>query len=278
MVTAGLPASVWIRPEDLGHPKLDRVRRAVNVDAGPDNDVTRPWITWGIGLSRSWLATMLEAGGHVLVLPPWPESGFAGLPPVRNNEPPAKLLLLNGQTYTVGAALAFEPSPAWQEHGLFVDSKLAWLVSHEPFVGSGRAWLCAAELLTTGPATRPRDARQLTHDVVLLLAACCKSTRPAASGPTDTVPGITSGFGRDDGPYLLAVLGLAGPVTAEDVARFVHRRLGIEPDLATAQRVIEDTEIQSELLQPVGRRPRVAGIVDGLGFRSYRVEIEEAGV
>lgn len=278
MVTAGIQAAVWIRPEDSGHPKLERLRRAVLVDVGPEKDVSKPWVVWGNGLSRSWLVGMLEAGGEVLILPPWQESGFAGLPPARKAEPPAAALVLNGQTYAVGVVVAFEPSPVWKEHGVFSDGKLAWLVSHEPFVGAGRAWLCAAELLTTGPGTRPRDTRQLTRDIVFLLASSCRSSQGADRDQAEGEDPTAAEFGRDDAPYLLAVLGLAGPVATEDVARFVHRRLGIEPDLATAERVIQHPIVQADLSHPIGRRARLAQAVDDLGFRSYRVEIEEANV
>jgi len=86
-------AGVWIRPEDADQPKLERLRRVVAVNIGPDADVAVPWLVWGNGLPRSWLFSKLESGAQVLILPPWPESGFAGLPAVRTEVAPSSQCL-----------------------------------------------------------------------------------------------------------------------------------------------------------------------------------------
>src|SRR5215813_5770353 len=117
-------AGVWIRPEDADQPKLERLRRVVAVSIGPNADVSVPWLVWGNGLPRSWLLGKLESGAQVLILPPWPESGFAGLPAVRIEVAPSSPLSLQDNSYTVGATCAMEQTSAWQAHGLFVSSKL----------------------------------------------------------------------------------------------------------------------------------------------------------
>ena len=107
-------AGVWIRPEDADQPKLERLRRVVTVSIGPDADVAVPWLVWGNGLPRSWLFGKLELGAQVLILPPWPESGFAGLPAVRTEVGPASHLSLQNNNYAVGATCAMERSAMWQ--------------------------------------------------------------------------------------------------------------------------------------------------------------------
>lgn len=268
-------AGVWMRPEDADHPKLERLRRAVTVSTGPEADVSAPWLVWGNGLARGWLFGKLEAGAQVFILPPWPEGGFAGLPAVRTVAAPSSHLSLQGNSYTVSATCAMEQTPAWQAHGLFTSTKLAWLVTHEPFVGAGRAWLCTAELLVVSPTTRPREARRLTADLVAYLAGMCRK-QPASFASEGKESELLPGrFSRNDVPYLLAVLSLTGTVDTERTARFVHRCLGVEPDMDRVQRLLAYPEVQAALAQPLGSRMQLAKVVDDLGFRSYRIEIEE---
>jgi hypothetical protein len=264
-------AAVWIRPEDVEHPKLERLRRAIAVSVGPETDVSIPWLVWGTGLSRSWLFGKLEAGAQVLIMPPWPEEGFAGLPAIRTTAAPSSSLALASNHYTVGALFAMEPTPAWQEHGLFVDTKLAWLVAHEPFVGAGKAWLCTAELLVASPTTRPREARRLTTDLVHYIARMCQQRRAVQGHTLIENEQVSGGFTRDDAPYLLAALGLTGTVNIEKAAQFVHRRLGVEPDPVKIARVLTHPDVQASLTRPVGERFQLAKVVDQLGFRSYRL-------
>jgi hypothetical protein len=84
-----------------------------------------------------------------------------------------------------------------------------------------------------------------------------------------------SGFTPNDVPYLLAFLGLRGQQDVIQTAQFVNRRLGLEPDVATVERLLARPEVQSELKQPVGKRAQLARVVDDLGMRSFRIEIEE---
>jgi hypothetical protein len=266
--------TVWIRSEDADHPKLERLRRAVSVAVGQEQDVTRPWVVWGHGLSRAWLFSRLEAGAQVLVLPPWTDGGFAGLPPFRAVSASTGLLRLEGNAYAVSASAGIEPTPAWQEYGMFEGSHIAWLVAHEPFVGAGRAWLCTAELLVATPTTRPREARRLTVDLLTFISAKCR--RPKS--PATAVPAAElsmSGFAPDDVPYLLAFLGLQGLQDTTQAAQFVNRRLGVQPEVATLERLLARSEVQDDLQQPIGKRARLAKIVDDFGMRSFRLEIEE---
>jgi hypothetical protein len=270
--------AIWIRAEDADHPRLERLRRAVTVDIGPEAEVSEPWLVWGAGLSHSWLAAKLEAGAQALILPPWPEGGFAGLPVVRTVTTPSSSLLLRGNAYAVGAIFAMEPTPAWQEHGLFTSTKLAWLVAHEPFVGAGKAWLCTAELLVASPTTRPREARRLIMDLVAYLRDQCRTREIVHTFEADESEQPSGGFSREDVPYLLAVLGLPDATDVERTAQFVHRRLGVEPDMDSVQRVLSHQDVQAALTQPLGARTQLAKIVDDLGFRSYRLEIEETAL
>ena len=265
---------VWIRSEDVEHPKLERLRRAVTVTVGQDHDATRPWVVWGHGLSRAWLFSSLEAGAQVLVLRPWIDGGFAGLPPLRATAAPAGPLKLDDQEYAVAATSGIEPTPVWQEHGMFKDAKAAWLVAHEPFVGAGCVWLCTAELLVATPTTRPKEARRLTVNLLRYIAAKCKAPKVASQTPRSDEPGV-SGFTAHDVPYLLAFLGLQGQQDVIQTAQFVNRRLGLEPDVATVERLLGRPEVQSELKQPVGKRDELARVVDQFGMRSFRIEIEE---
>jgi hypothetical protein len=209
---------------------------------------------------------------------PWPEEGFAGLPAVRTTAAPSSSLTLVSNTYTVGALFAMEPTPTWQEHGLFVDTKLAWLVAHEPFVGAGKAWLCTAELLVASPTTRPREARRLTTDLVTYITRMCRQQRPVQARPATGNERLSGGFTRDDAPYLLAALGLTGEVDIEKTAQFLHRRLGVEPDPVKVEHVLAHPDVQAALAQPLGERLHLAKVVDDLGFRSYRLEIEETAI
>lgn len=266
--------TIWIRPEDADHPKLDRLRRAVTVAVGPDDDATRPWVVWGHGLSRAWLFAKLEAGAQVLILAPWTDGGFAGLPPFRTTNAPPGGLQLAGEEYAVSAPFGIEPTPVWQEHGLFAKSKTAWLAAHEPFVGAGRAWICTAELLAATPTTRPKEARRLTADLFRYIAARCKAPRAVSPAPRPDARGL-EGFTPTDVPYLLAFLGLQGQKDVIQTAQFVNRRLGLEPDVATVERLLARPDVQSELKQPVGKRAQLAKVVDDFGMRSFRIEIEE---
>lgn len=266
--------TVWVRSEDVDHPKLERLRRAVTVTVGQDGDATRPWVLWGHGLSRAWLFARLEAGAQVLILPPWSDGGFAGLPPLRSTPAPTGPLKLEDDEYAVAATSAIEPSPVWQEHGVFKDTKAAWLVAHEPFVGAGRAWLCTAELLVATPSTRPKEARRLTVDLLQYVAAKCKTPKVESRTPSTHEPGL-GGFTSTDVPYLLAFLGLQGKQDVIQTAQFVNRRLGLEPDVAAVERLLARPEVQSELKQPVGKRDQLAKVVDDFGMRSFRIEIEE---
>lgn len=266
--------TVWVRSEDVDHPKLERLRRAVTVTVGQDGDATRPWVVWGHGLSRAWLSARLEAGAQVLILPPWSDGGFAGLPPFRATAAPAVPLKLEDGEYAVAATSGIEPSPVWQEHGLFKDAKAAWLVAHEPFVGAGRAWLCTAELLVATPTTRPKEARRLTVDLLRYIAAKCKTPKVTSRTPRADEPRL-NGFTATDVPYLLAFLGLQGQQDVIQTAQFVNRRLGLEPDVAAVERLLARPEVQTELKQPVGKRDQLAKVVDDFGMRSFRIEIEE---
>jgi hypothetical protein len=201
------------------------------------------------------------------------DGGFAGLPAARLVSPPDAELLLDNEAYQVGAVSGIDPTPAWQERGLFAGHKTAWLVSHEPFVGAGRAWVCTAELLMAGPNTRPREARRLTVDLAVLLSRMCKK-RPAPSAPRPR-EGIEIDVTAEEGPYMLAMLGLKAPVDAESAAQFLHRRVGIEPDIGILNKVLRRPEVQADLERPVGQRQRIAKVVDDLGLRSFRIEIEE---
>jgi hypothetical protein len=266
--------NVWIRPEDRDHPKVERLRRALNATEMADRDVTRPWFVWAQGLTRAWLFEMLERGAQILVLAPMPDGGFAGLPAARLVSPPDAKLLLDSQAYQVGAVSGIDPTPAWQERGLFAGRKTAWLASHEPFVGAGRAWLCTAELLMAGPNTRPREARRLIADLAILLSQMCKK-RPAPSSTPQSGEDVQIDAGAEEAPYLLAMLGLKGPVDAESAAQFLHRRVGIEPDIGILNKVLCRPEVQADLQRPVGQRQKLAKVVDDLGLRSFRLEIEE---
>jgi len=270
-----MSSKVWIRPEDSDHPKLERLRRAVSVSVGTEADVSVPWATWGAGLTRSWLFAKLEVGAQVLILPPWPEGDFAGLPAVRTVAAPSNSLTLQEATYSVGATFAMEPTPAWQGHGLFFNTKVAWLLAHEPYVGAGKAWLCTAELLVASASTRPREARRLIGDLIAYLTSACRRGRAAIEPEITEGEQTASQFAKEEAPYLLAILGLPGPADREQTAQFVYRRLGVDPDMTKIEAVLARPEVQMELAQPIGSRMQLAKVVDSFGFRNYRIEIEE---
>ena len=265
---------IWIRPEDSEHPKLERLRRAVMVEVGPNGGIALPWVVWGTGLSRSWLMEKLEAGGQVLIMPPWMDGGFAGLPPVRLVTAPSNTLTLGDSSFTVSASSGIDPSPAWREHGLFPDSTLAWFVSHEPFAGSGQAWLTTAELLVASPSTRPRGARTLTTAIVEYLTGfCLRKETPQVDEASPETQQVD--FTPQDVPYLLAAIGISGEPNSEQAAQFISRQLGVEPDMDQINRILSHPKVNAELSQPVGSRLQIAQAIDGLGYRSFRLEIEE---
>lgn len=264
----------WIRPEDADHPKLDRLRRAIIVDVGPADDVSFPWVVWGTGLSRTWLIEKLESGGQVLIMPPWMDGGFAGLPPVRLVESPKTTLQLDDLAYTVSASFAVDPSPAWREQGSFSNSKLAWLVSHEPYAGSGQAWLSTAELLVASPSTRPREARMLTIAIAEHLTGFCRRKKTAVA--TDVVETEEpTEFLVSDIPYLLAAAGLTGESNTDQAAQFISRKIGVEPNIDQIEKIFSHPSVTTELAKPVGSRHQIAQAIDSLGYRSFRLEIEE---
>src|SRR5947209_19315116 len=110
---------VSVQLADRDHAKVEWLQRAVTATEMPQPDVSRPWFVWAHSLSRAWLFDMLERGAQVLVLTPLIDGGFAGLPAARLVAPPDAGLLLDGETYQVGTASAVDPTPAWQERGLF---------------------------------------------------------------------------------------------------------------------------------------------------------------
>jgi hypothetical protein len=266
---------IWIRSEDAEHPKLERLRRAVEVKAGPSDGVAMPWAVWGTGLSRNWLMEKLEAGGQVLIMPPWMDGGFAGLPPARLVDAPGNSLSLDGASFMVSASNAITPSPAWREHGLFSDSRLAWLVAHEPFAGSGQAWLMTAELLVASPSTRPSEARALTAKVVEYLTGFCRKEKSVSPEKTSEEPLPQQEFTLTDIPYLLAAAGLSGEANPDKAAKFMSRRLGVEPDMGHVDRILTHPAVSAELTLPIGTRRQIAQAIDNLGGRSFRLEIEE---
>ncbi|TWT64401.1 hypothetical protein [Rubinisphaera italica] len=270
--------TILIRSEDAEHPKLSRLRRAVKVEVGDAKAVDRPWVVWATGLSRTWLIEKLDKGGQVLVMPPWMDGGFAGLPPSREVNAPDRPLMLGDESYAVSASAGIDPSPAWQGHGYFFESKVAWLVSHEPFAGAGQAWLSTAELLVASPSTRPRDAKLLTAAIVECLQARCRVKTPQATNSNAVPVDVPTDFAAEDAPYLLAAAGLPADVEVEAAAQFINRRLSVEPDTAKIERIMKHPTVTAELSQPIGQREQLARVIDSLGFRSFRLEIEENAV
>lgn len=273
-MSANDQVTVLIRNEDAEHPKLNRLRRVLTVETGGPDDVHLPWIVWATGLSRKWLMEKLDAGGQVLVMPPWPGGGFAGLPPARMVDAPDSELTFEDQSFAVSASNAIEPSSAWVAHGLFQNSNLAWLVSYEPFAGAGQAWMASAELLVTSPSTRPRDAKRLITTVAKFLTSHCASN-PEQKPDADVSVNGTSEFTAADVPYLLAANVIDSQAEMEAVAQFVNRRLAVEPDMNEIKRIINHPLVADELSQPSGSRRNIARVIDELGFRSFRLEIEE---
>jgi hypothetical protein len=265
--------TLWVRPEDADHPKLARLQKALTVAVGPEGGVACPWLVWAAGLTRHWLRGALEAGAHVLLLPPWSEDGSAGLPAIRTAPVPSNRLQLGTEVYTVAAAAAIEPGPAWREEGVFTGTKLAWLAAHEPFVGAGFVWLCSAELLVASPNTKPKDARDLVVAIVNRIQAACPQAR--AQEPAGPPTGGSALFTPPDVPYLLALLVVDQNAKSEQVVEFVEGRLNVAPDPGRVAELIARRDVREALAQPRGGRPGLARAVDALGFRSFRLEVEE---
>jgi hypothetical protein len=265
--------TLWVRPEDADHPKLARLQKALTVTVGPEGGLACPWLVWAAGLTRDWLRRTLESGAQVLLLPPWSEDGFAGLPAIRTAPAPSNKLQLSQEVYTVAASAAIEPGPAWREEGVFAGSKLAWLVAHEPFVGAGFVWLCSAELLVASPNTRPKDARDLLVAVVNRVQGACRGqTREA---PPEPPTGEAPPFTPEDVPYLLALLGVDRDAKREQIVEFVERRLYAKADPGEVERMLARADVQAALARPKGDRSELARAVDALGYRSFRLEVEE---
>jgi hypothetical protein len=202
------------------------------------------------------------------------DGGFAGLPPVRLVESPKTTLQLGDIAFTVSASFAVDPSPAWRERGSFSNSKFAWLVSHEPYAGSGQAWLTTAELLVASPSTRPREARTLTIAIADYLTGFCRRKPPVVA--TDLVETAEpTEFSVSDVPYLLAAAGLIGESNTEQAAQFISRKIGVEPDMDHIEKIFSHPSVTTELAKPVGSRHQIAQAIDSLGYRSFRLEIEE---
>jgi len=268
--------TLWIRPEDAEHPKLARLRRALAVQVGPEKGIDRPWLTWGTGLSREWLRPMLEQRAQVLVLPPWPQGGFAGLPEVKMMAPPGNELELDGGVYRVAATKAMVPNRAWRGRGMFRGAEAAWLVWHEPYVGAGGAWLCTAEFLLANPKSRPGDVRRLLVALVEMLTARCRSVE---SGVADQEAAKQDGeppcFQSEDASYLLALLRSEDGVDAESVVRFLRDQMNVTGSVDKARVLLGRDDVRAWLSRPVGERNALAEAVDRLGFRAFRVDLEE---
>jgi len=110
--------------------------------------------------------------------------------------------------------------------------------------------------------------------LLALIANRCKQPKLQTPSTSTTGPDL-SGFTPNDVPYLLAFLGLQGPQDVTHTSQFVNRRLGLQPDVATVERLLARPEVQSELQQPIGKRAQLAKVVDDFGMRSFRIEIEE---
>jgi len=106
----------------------------------------------------------------------------------------------------------------------------------------------------------------------------CRKQQATRAGMDEEKESLPGRFSCDDVPYLLAVLALTGMVDAERTAQFVHRRLGVEPDMAKVQQVLTHPDVQAALAQSLGSRTQLVEVVDNLGFRSYRLEIEETAL
>ena len=269
------PAVLLVRQEDADHPKLERVRRAVEVTVGGESDVSHPWLVWASGITKSWLSGKLEKGGQVVIFPPWPEGGFAGLPATRIAPVPTTRLVLDDMAYSVGASSGIEPSPAWREYGVFSGSNVAWLVAHEPFAGAGQAWLCTAELLISSPTTRPREARKLLADLVNYLDEFCRKKQPVAARSEIESEKVAIPFNEDEVTYLLAILATDAGQDVGQVCEFLGARLGVNADPEHVANLLARPDVAAEAARPVGYRTELAKWIDGLGFQSYRQEIEE---
>ena len=268
--------AVFVRSEDMDHPKLPKLARIVTVQDGKDGIFRALWIAWGAGLTREWLLPRLEGKGHVLILPPWPATGFAGLPAVRLVSAPAKPLVLEKTVYHVAALQGMEEDNAWKAEGCFESSRIAWLVSHEPFAGAGKAWLCMAELLLANPNSRPKDVRALTAHIIRRLDAATGGPARSEKITKENADATSISFTAADAPYLLALLVVKPPIEAEALVRIVRERFMISGDMDMALRILSDGRVLPWMEMPLEQRKELFRIIDALGFRSYRLELMEA--
>lgn len=267
--------AVFVRTEDMDHPKLPKLARMVALHPGEEGKLREVWIAWGAGLTREWLLPRIEGKGHVLILPPWPSAGFAGLPAARLVQPPGSTLVLEKKVYHVAASQGMEEDNAWKAEGYFSSSRIAWLVSHEPYAGAGKAWLCTAELLLANPNSRPKDVRALTRHIIQCLGDAVGST-VHTKRPVKVTPDAASVFLAGDAPYLLALLDLKQPVEPEKLVQTVMERFMIAGDIETAERLLSMTDIRKWMQMPLEQRDELFQVIDRLGFRSYRLELMEA--
>lgn len=266
---------LYIRIEDQDHPKLSRIKRIVPVEVGDKKKTKSVWLTWAAGLRSDWLNQRLESKSQVLILPPWPRGGFAGLPMFQSVPAPSNHLDFRDISYTVAATEGIKAGKAWKEEGLFSDTDIAWLVSYAPFIGAGRAWLCTAELLLANPNSWPKDMRLLLKAIVQRMTASIPSGRrdtvSAQASQSQTIPAFT----LKDAPYLLAISIMEPPVTIEDLMATLKQKLFVEGDREKAKIFLEDLQTKAWLSKPLHQRPELAQVIDALGFRSYRLEIME---
>jgi hypothetical protein len=268
--------TVFVRDEDRDHPKLSKLSRMLPLESGAKSALQAVWVAWGAGLSRDWLMARLEAKGHVLILPPWPFSDFAGLPAVRGVPAPGNQLVLNDTIYHVAAPHGIEEDSSWKAEGRFHASRIAWLASREPFAGAGKAWLCTAELLLANPATRPRDVSELVRKIVMRMAGAV-SGDPKAEIQKERKGEIAqdTSFHIEDVPYLLALLPLDSSVKPGELARIVKDRFRVAADEAKAEAVLSLSAVQEWLLHAPDERKWLFEAIDALGYRSFRLELME---
>ena len=152
---------------------------------------------------------------------------------------------------------------------------MAWLVAHEPFAGAGQAWLCTAELLISSPTTRPREARKLLADLVNYLDEFCRKKQPVAARSEIESEKVAIPFNEDEVTYLLAILATDAGQDVGQVCEFLGARLGVNADPEHVANLLARPDVAAEAARPVGYRTELAKWIDGLGFQSYRQEIEE---
>ncbi len=268
--------TVFVRSEDRDHPKLSKLSRMIPLESRAEDPLRAVWVAWGAGLTRDWLMARLEAKGHVLILPPWPFSDFAGLPVVRRVPAPGNQLMLDETLYHVVASHGIEEDNAWKAEGRFHASPIAWLASREPFAGAGKAWLCTAELLLANPATRPRDVIELVRKIVIRMASAVSGDSKAEI-KKDRKGEIATGtsFDIEDVPYLLALLSLDSSVTPRELAGIVKDSFMVAADEVKAEAVLSLSGVQEWLLNPPDERKRLFEAIDALGYRSFRLELME---